>query len=203
MAAVSSSAEDDPAKADTSAGTGIWSVRGYYLTTSFVEKTFDVTLNGTAEVNIEATDIYRINRIRPLTMGTGKKAAGNIDIKARAAGTTIYTRIATGFTKGRQLIYTVPAGKVLFIVKVTGSIGGTAADKYGRFVLRSTYDNVSDALHPWMTAYVESGQSSGFMPLDLPGPLYFPEGSDIAMSCKTLDDNCYVTGSIRGWLESV
>ena len=148
MAVISSSAEDDPAKADTSAGTGIWSVRVYYLDTSFVEHTVDVALNGTAEVNIDAIDIYRVNRIRPLTMGTGLKAAGNIDIKGRNPVSTIFSRIATGFTKGRQLIQTVPYGKTLYLYRVSGSIGGTTAPKYGRFVLKSTWDDISHTRMP-------------------------------------------------------
>jgi hypothetical protein len=201
MHVVSSSAEDDPAKADTSAGTGIHKIRIYYLTSTFVEKTEDCFLNGTGEVNTTATDIYRINKVRPLVVGTGLKAAGNIDVYNMTTHGTIYTRIATGFTKGRQLVYTVPKGKSLYITQLSGSCGGTTAPKYGKFVLRSTWDSVSGARNAWMTAYVEQGISSGTFIRDLPCPIKFPEGSDVIMSCKTLDDNCYVTASIRGWLE--
>jgi hypothetical protein len=202
MHVVSSSVEDDPAKADTSAGTGIHSIRIYYLDSTFVEKTTDVTLNGTGEVDTTATDIFRINRVRPLIVGTGKKAAGNIDIYNMASHGTIYSRIATGFTKGRQLIYTVPTGKVLFLYKVSGSIGGTSAPKYGRFTLRSTYDDISGSRNAWLTAYMETGQNSGYWMMPMAGPLKFIAGSDLVMSVKTLDDNCYVTCAWRGWLET-
>jgi len=201
MEAISSSAEDDPAKADTNPGTGIHSIRIYYLNTDFVEKTTDVMLNGTAAVATTATDIYRINRIRPLIVGTGLKAAGNIDVR-NLADTPIYSRIATGFTKGRQLVYTVPQAKTLLINQFTGSIGGTTAPKYGRFTIRSTWDDISMTRNSWMTAYGESGQSSGFFSLFYSCPIKFPSGSDIIVSCKTLDDNCYVTASLRGWQES-
>lgn len=203
LVAVSSSVEDDPDKGGSVAGTGIWSVRVYYLDDDFVSRTVDVTLNGTTEVALSVANVYRINKIRPLTMGTGLKAAGNIDIKLPAPGSTIYSRIAAGFTKGRQLVYTVPAGRVFYLNYFIGSIGGTTAPKYGKFVLRSTYDSVSGNQNAWMTAYIERGASSGNTgDPHLPGPLKFPEGSDIVMSCKTLDDNCYVTGAIRGWLEN-
>lgn len=202
MHVISSSAEDDPAKADTSAGTGIHQIRIYYLDASFVEKTEDVTLNGTGEVNTTATDIFRINRVRPLVVGTGLKAAGNIDIYNMTTHGLIYSRIATGFTKGRQLIYTVPVGKNLFVKRLSGSIGGTTAPKYGRFTLRSTYDNISGNRNAWMTAYAETGQSSGFFSLEFDGSIKFIAGSDVIVSCKTLDDNCYVTASLRGWLET-
>jgi len=200
MEVVSSSAEDDPVKADLSAGTGIHSIRIYYLDTLFAEKTTDVTLNGTAVVLTTATDIYRINRVRPLIVGSGLKAAGNIDIR-NTSDTPIYSRIAAGFTKGRQLIYTVPAGKTLYINKFTGSIGGTTAPKYGRFTIKSTWDDISLTRNAWMTAYGESGQSSGFFAVEYLCPIKFPAGSDIVVSCKTLDDNCYVTASLRGWQE--
>jgi len=201
MEVVSSSAEDDPVKADTNPGTGIHSIRIYYLDDAFTEKTEDVTLNGTGVVTTTATDIYRINRLRPLTVGTGLKAAGNIDVR-NTADTPIYSRIATGFTKGRQIVYTVPVGKVLYLVSIAGSCGGTTAPKYGKFTLKSTYDNVGLNRNAWLTAYAEVGVSSGFFNKDFPVPIKFPAGSDIIMSVKTLDDNCYVTGSIRGWLES-
>jgi len=200
MEVVSSSAEDDPIKADTNPGIGIHSIRIYYLNTDFVEKTTDVTLNGTGVVNTTATDIYRINRVRPLIVGTGLKTAGNIDIR-NTADTPIYSRIAIGFTKGRQLIYTVPQAKTLYINQFTGSIGGTTAPKYGRFIIRSTWDDISLIRNAWMTAYGESGQSSGFFSIKYSCPIKFPSGSDIVVSCKTLDDNCYVTASLRGWQE--
>jgi len=201
MEVVSSSVEDDPVKADTNPGSGIHSVRIYYLDVNFVEKTTDVTLNGTGVVTTTATDIYRINRIRPLIVGSGLKAAGNIDVR-NTADTPIYSRIATGFTKGRQLVYTVPQAKVLFINQFTGSVGGTTAPKYGRFTIRSTWDDISLTRNAWMTAYGESGQSSGFFSIQYLCPIKFPAGSDIIVSCKTLDDNCYVTASLRGWQES-
>lgn len=198
----SSSAEDDPAKADTSAGTGIWSVRLYYLTTAFAEKTVDVTLNGTSSVATTVGDIYRINRIRPLTMGTALKAVGNIDAHSTAGATPIYSRIAAGFTKGRQLVYTVPAGKTLYITDFTGSIGGATAPKYGRFTLRSTWDNIGLTRNAWFTAYAECGANSGTFVREFLCPIKIGEKSDVIVSCKTVDNDCYVTAAIRGWLET-
>jgi hypothetical protein len=201
MEVISSSVEDDPDKGGSVAGTGIHKVRIYYLDDEFTEKTEDIFLNGTTAVPTVATDIFRINRIRPLVVGTGLKAAGNIDVR-HLSDAPIYSRIATGFTKGRQLIYTVPTGKVLYLYKISGSIGGATAPKYGRFTLRSTYDDISGSRNAWMTAYMETGQSSGFWAMPMEGPLKFIAGSDLVMSAKTLDDNCYVTGAWRGWLET-
>jgi hypothetical protein len=200
MEVVSSSVEDDADKAI--AGTGIHSVRIYYLDDTFTEKTEDVSLDGTTVVATTATDIYRINRIRPLTVGTGLKAAGNIDVR-HIDNSPIYTRMAAGYTKGRQLVYTVPKGKALFLFRLSGSIGGTDAIKYAKFTLRSTYDSVSGNRNSWMTAYAETGTYGNFFTLPFDGPLYFPEGSDIIISVKSLHDNSFVTTSIRGWLESV
>jgi hypothetical protein len=199
MEVVSSSVEDDADKAI--AGTGVHSIRIYYLTDDFTEKTEDLNLDGTTVVPTIATDIFRINRIRPLTVGTGLKAAGNIDVR-HLDNSPIYTRIAAGFTKGRQLIYTVPKGKVLYITRFSGSIGGTDAVKYARFTLRSTWDNVAEARNAWMTVYAETGTYGGFFTLPLDAPMRFPAGSDIVVSAKSLHDNCYVTASLRGWLEA-
>lgn len=200
MEVISSSAEDDPDKGGAVAGTGVHKVRIYYLDSTFTEKTEDIFVNGTAAVATVATDIYRINRIRPLVVGTGLKAAGNIDVR-NLADTPIYTRMPVGLTKARQLIYTVPKNKTLYITRMNGSIGGTTSPKFGRFIIRSTYDDVTLTRNAWFTAYAEIGASSQFFSLPFDTPLSFPAGSDILVSCKTLDDNCYVTASLRGWIE--
>jgi hypothetical protein len=199
MEVVSSSVEDDADK--VAAGTGVHSIRIYYLDDTFTEKTEDVSMDGTTVVATTATDIYRINRIRPLTIGTGLKAAGNIDVR-HVDNSPIYTRIAVGFTKGRQLVYTVPKSKELYITRLSGSIGGTDAVKYARFTLRSTWDNISAARNAWMTVYAETGTYGGFFSLPFDAPMKFPAGSDIIVSAKSLHDNCYITASLRGWLET-
>ena len=55
MEVVSSSADD------VSTSTGAWTVKIWYLDSSYNEKTETVTLNGTTAVPTKATDIYRIN----------------------------------------------------------------------------------------------------------------------------------------------
>jgi len=139
MTIVSSSVEDDPAKADTSAGTGAWTVTVYYLTTGFVEKSVTVSMNGTAAVQI-ATDMYRVNNARIATCGTANAAVGNITI---ASGGVTYGYISATKTRMRQCVWTVPINKTLFVTDIYFSCAGQSAGKNVRFTFRANYDDKS------------------------------------------------------------
>ena len=100
MQVVSSSANDDGAPL----GTGVQTVRIYYLDAAYVSKTTTVTLNGVAAVNTTATDIFRVQGFRVATAGSGGKAAGNILLQAVGGGVT-YSQIATGYTRAQHHLY--------------------------------------------------------------------------------------------------
>ena len=198
MDVVSSSAKDT-----ATTGTGAWTIRIYYLNASFVGKSIDVTLAGLTPVATSTSDIYRINRVRVLTAGTGLKAAGNIDVKATAPTATVYARVGTGQTMTRQCIHTVQASRVVYVTQMTVSIGGTTAPKFGRFILRSNYDFQSAVLRGVFYPFAEIGVNSMGMEENFQVPLKFPAGADIIVSCKTVDNDCNTTATLRGWQETV
>jgi hypothetical protein len=141
MDVVSSSAND------TSAGTGVRTITIYYLDGSGVEHTETVTLNGVTPVATVATNIFRINYFRPATVGSGNVAAGNISLTTHGGGNT-YMYITAGFTRPRQMCYTVPAGKTLYITTVIVSGVNTSAGHWCRFTARATYDDKAGTVLP-------------------------------------------------------
>ena len=198
MEITSDSADDD------SDGTGARTVKIVYLTSSFVEKTETVTLNGTGVVTTVATDIYRVNHFRVLTAGTGGKAAGNIDIR-HIDNTPIYSRIAVGQTRARNAAYTVPYKKVLYISQLTYSSGAAAAGHYAKFTLRATCDDTLGTVSAIQYPFSEITVQDSPLTITYVTPMAFPAGTDMRVSCISdgATANVIATYQGRGWLESI
>jgi hypothetical protein len=188
---------------DTSpSGAGVHKVRIWYLNTAFDEKVETVSLNGTTEVKTSANDIYRVNAFRALEAGSGGKAAGNISL-TDVSGIIYYSQIATGQTRARSSIYTVPAGKTLYITELTYSVGHASGNRYARFTLRATYDEVVGAISSLFYPYHEIGLQDGAIDINLNTPLRFPAGTDVKVSVISDSGtaNAICTAAFRGWLE--
>lgn len=190
--------------ADAAAGTGALTVKIWYLTSAFVEKTEVVTLTGTVAVPTVATDIYRINAFRVLTAGAGGSAVGTIDIRHITLG-TIFSRIAIGNTRARNSIYTVPVDKTLYITQISCSVGNSAGGRYARFTLRATYDDQAQATSSLLYPYYEIGIQDSAYNMHLDFPIKFPTGTDLKMSVigDATNADAICTCAYRGWLEAV
>ena len=198
MEVVSSSTDDD------STGTGAQTVYLEYLTNTFAQKTEIITLDGTTPVATTATDIYRVNRLRVKTAGTGNKAAGAIDIRNIVTPTTIYSRIPAGFTVARNSIYTVPVGYALFLTQLTYSCGNSQGGRFCRFSMRANYLEQTQTLtgsifHP----FSEIGVQDGPFTITYDVPMKFPAGCDIRVVAQGDATNADALCSVqyRGWLE--
>lgn len=189
---------------DTSAGTGVRTIRIWYLKSDYSEATTDVILNGTTPVATSVSDIFRVNNVRVLTTGTGYKAAGNIDVR-HLSDTPIYSRINTGNTRARSSIFTVPLNKTYFIDEIKVScIKGTTTGNVATFTLRATYDNLTSTLLTaglFFTPYWESGIQDGTFGDPLKNPLKFIAGTDIKMSVTAGQASTQITSNYIGWLE--
>jgi hypothetical protein len=202
MELLSSSVEDDPTKADTSAGTGVWSVRVSYLDNTYAEQTEVVALNGTGVVTTVATNILRVNALRAVTVGSTYKAVGTITIR-NLADTPIYRQIGVGYTRGREAIYTVPLGKTLYITSVAVSSGYSTVGKNVRWTARANLDDVGGTILPvnfFMPYFEIQTQDSTFI-REFELPMKIPATVDIKMSAISDSANSVCTVAIRGWLE--
>ena len=100
--------------ADTSAGTGVRTIRVYGLQAwSSKETSEDITLNGVA--NVPTVNSYVIiHRMEALTVGAGDTNAGNITATAQTDG-TVTAQITIGFGQTLMAIYGVPNTQNLYL----------------------------------------------------------------------------------------
>jgi len=128
---------------DRSAYTGAQAVRIQYLDGAYVEKFEIVILNGTTIVPTVNLDLFRINSFVVVATGTGLKSVGNITIR-NLADTPTYSYISAGYTRARNIIYTVPAGKTLFVTSATfGYAYAQNSTHYCRLYTRANVDPIT------------------------------------------------------------
>lgn len=103
---------------DTSTGTGALHVLVDYLDANYAEGSEIVTMAGHTGVATTAS-ILRVNGLRVLDVGTVGEASGNIYLGDGAVSAhkpaNVYGMIASGDGVSRQAVYTVPAGKTLYV----------------------------------------------------------------------------------------
>jgi hypothetical protein len=119
--------------------TGVRTATIYYLDDDFLEYTVTVTLNGDTPVKI-ASNIFRVQNARLVTTGSANNCVGNLSIKN---STSTYGYISAGRTRMRQCLWTVPAGKTLYVLEIAFSAGKQAASQYARFTTKANYDDKS------------------------------------------------------------
>jgi hypothetical protein len=116
---------------DTSAGTGMQTIRIYGLktSTSTDEETEDITLAGIGGATSVNT-WYRIYTAEGLTYGSGGTNAGNITINHTTTTANVFIDIAVGRGVSTIAAYTVPAGKTAYLQNIyiiMGRANGSAA----------------------------------------------------------------------------
>lgn len=188
---------------DASAKTGAQVIEFDYLTTAFAEKSEIVVLNGTTVVDTVNTDCYRVNAFRVIAAGSGAKPVGNLTIRIDGGGAT-KSYIIAGFTRARNIIYTVPAGKVLFVTQFSAAYAttGNANKEYGRLYTRAnlapgTQFSSGNIFYPFTEILTQN--STVIVHIECPTKL--PAGTDIKVSgiaSATGVASCV----LRGWLEN-
>jgi hypothetical protein len=189
---------------DTAAGTGIQQVRLSYLDTSYVARTETITMAGAVAVPTVAANIIRINAIRAARVGGNYVAAGNIDVRTLGGGGSIYSRIMTGQTRGRNSTYTVPSGLVLYVTSIVFSCGSSAGGKTVLFTTRATYNDNPPALlgpnffMPFHEIQLRDSATSYFY-RQLEIPTRLPATVDIRVSAAADGNDVIATCVLRGY----
>lgn len=184
-------------------GTGAQVCRAKGLDGDYAEIAEFFVMNGASAVASTRTDFFRINSWRVIAAGSGKAAAGTIDIR-HLSDTPIYSRMVLGDTRARNIFYTVPAGKTLYVTSVTLSSGAAVAGRSTRMVTRATYDPSLNCALPVMGLFQPFTeviiQDSAFSrTLEIPTKL--PEKTDLKVSVISPDGATYAEAALRGWLE--
>ena len=192
------------ASGDSATQTGAIKINIDYLDNTFTQGTEELTLAGNTTVTTTAINIYRINRAYVTSAGTTGAAAGAIRI-SNANGSNRYAQIDSGNTMTRQLVYTVPLGKSLYItsVKFSGGVGGNAIkNEYLIFTTKAKVNPGTGLASTIFYPYNEIGLMNMAHELPLEIPTKIPATADLKISVigdYAGDATC--TAAIRGWIE--
>jgi hypothetical protein len=202
MDLVSSDNNDGKTGAPTS--TGARTVKIYGLLSDYSSASETITLDGTTPVTTTNTYL-RINNMRVMTAGTGGVPIGNLTLSETGGTTYRYGYIRAGFTRQRQMIYTVPLGKTLYVTDYMISGTNASAGHWCRFTLRSNYDEKSDTVlaTTLFMPHFEVQVVDQVVTHQFALPIKFKATSYIRM--QVLSDagaaNEICSAALRGWLE--
>jgi hypothetical protein len=189
---------------DKSAKTGAHAVHVNYLDGNYVEKSEIVILNGTTVVPTVNTDLYRIQSFRVIATGTDNKCKGGISIR-NLADTPVYSYITAGYTRARNIMCAVPAGKNLFVIVIAASYAttGNPNKEYARIYTRANIDpttkfNTGSLFYPFTDVVMQNATSV----IELNCPTKLPPKTDIKLS-GTASAAGIATVSLRGWMEPI
>lgn len=186
---------------DKSAYTGAHAVKIEYLDGSYAQKSEIGILNGTTVIPTVNLDLFRINSFRIIATGTGSKPVGNLTLR-NLADTPVYSYITAGFTRARNIMYTVPAGKTLYVTSGTfGYAYSHNSTHYARIYTRaniepSTGFNTGSLFFP----FSEFICSNNDVVREFECPTKLPAKTDLKVS--VLADYAGIAQcTLRGWLE--
>jgi len=192
MSIVSTSAND------SAAGTGIRTIELHYLDVNLIEHVVTITLNGLTPVLTAATDIYFINEMHVMTVGSNLKAAGDIIISN--SGIT-YAEILTNKLLMTSSARMVPKGKRGFIAGAVAGSSSANADSRVTIRLVSSSYNGNIFVNPFLLLPLGSVDlQDGSVTFSFPVPPSFGEGIVFGLTAS-VDKSCRVGGSIYGWFE--
>jgi hypothetical protein len=155
----------------------IVTVQGLDTNWDYVEE--DITITGADQVG--STLFRRVNRA--FVTDTGSVNEDDIDIEAGGPGGTIVARITEGQGQTLMGVYTVPAGKTGYLLKINTSAEDNK-DASGFLYVRDTGAIPFRVKHTW-----EFSGAAGPYEYDFAVPLKITEKSDIDVRVTTRDKN--------------
>ena len=179
--------------ADTSAGTGARTVTVQGLDENYVFQSVDVALYGTTEVQVgDANGWLRVFRAFVLTAGSAGTAAGTLHVQTTGGG-TVYANLSNG-NQTQMALYTVPAGKTLFLDDINFTAAISQANNYAvvSFSARE-FGGI------FRKKYVNTLQSNQLI-AKFEYPLRFPEKTDMECRAFCSNNNNLIGASFQGVL---
>ena len=187
---------------DESATAGSHACEIQYLDGNYAEKKEIFILVGTTITTTVNTDIFRINGFRVIASGVNKIPTGNLTLR-NTADTPVYGYITLGFTRARNICYTVPTGKSLYVTDVNGGYAttGNANKEYGRITTRANIDPTTRFMTDGIFyPFTDSLSQNTTINTQLQCPTKLPAKTDIKMSIIASSSGVAVC-TLRGWLE--
>jgi hypothetical protein len=171
---------------DTSAGTGARTIqiKGLKTSTSSVEETENITLNGTTAVTSIST-WWRINRVKVLTAGTGDQNAGNVTVRSTTTTANVFAVMPLGFNQSTIGAYTVPFDKTMIIKRVRVTITRSNGSA-GSATISLRIRPIGGVFNAARVFELQTGGSTSFESL---GGLIAESGSDVKYRIDNVSDN--------------
>lgn len=192
---VSSSTDDDVA------GIGVQKVKVTYLNADYSEASEILDMDGQTQVPLTDTTILRVNSIRATQVGTNLMSVGTINCRTVVGG-NIVRSIATGFTRGRGLTYTVPLGKTLYLTSIAVSSGYTTAGKVVRWIGRAKVDDSAPTVKiDFFQPFFEVITQDASFHRNFEMPVKIPATADLKVSATSNGAGSFCSCSLRGWME--
>lgn len=195
---------------DASAAKGAMAVKIDYLDASYAQKTELIILNTNNQVASVNTDFFRINSFRVIAVGTKSTptyaAIGNLAIRKATVASPFYSYITAGYTRARNIVYTVPLGKTLFVTQWTAGASTPNDTKVQscRIMTRANVEPATGFMGQGniFYGYTEFLVSNGIEHIDFSIPTKLSAKTDIKVSAIGLTGfSGPVTTALRGWLE--
>jgi len=187
---------------DASAHAGAQAVEIGFLDGSYVEQSEIVILNGTAVIPTVKLTMFRINSFRVIAAGANKIPTGALTLR-HLGNTPVYSYITAGFNRARNAMYTVPAGKTLYVTDLNVGYGMTGKSElqYARVTSRANVDPTTKfytggVFYPFTDVLSSIGNVNTVLSV----PTKLPEKTDIKMSVITSNTGVIAT-TLRGWIE--
>ena len=180
---------------DTSAGTGARTIRVFYLDSDYKMFDangnylyFDVTLNGTSQVNTGVTGT-RIWRAYVLTAGSGTSNLGTITCRWATTTANIFfvmpanTAGAPAYGQTEVACFTIPAGYTGYLRSYRASMADNTANS-AQIAFWTREPGMAVRLQRPFTI-----STSYHFNVDLYGALSFPEKTDLSLRCTSVQNN--------------
>lgn len=182
---------------DTSAGTGVRTIRIEYLNFAN-ELTFEnVTLDGTTPVLTVATDITDIVDMYSTSTGSNGISVGNIDITDVAGPAVIYNRIALGGNKSMSTLRHLLPTSTFYITSLTIS-----GDTKGTDVMLRSDSNDSGDVFPGIWLFqVPITMSDAPTTVKFDPALIIPPTARLKVSARATAAGNTVSVFINGWVK--
>ena len=187
---------------DASGGTGANTVVLTGLDSNYDEISETITMTGLT-VATTSNSFLRVNGCYVATAGSLGSAAGTITFKNSTGtpDTITYSSISSGLTACRQLIYTVPSGKTLYLTSmVIGSGDGGNSLKLNAVIFTPKFRLFGSSVFiPQGELFAINGETVRV----LEAPAKIPEKTDVKMSVQGDYASASTTciGAVRGWIE--
>jgi len=180
---------------DDTSGTGIRSVKITGLDSLFAEQNETIILQGSDSV-LTTNKYVRVFSVVAMTAGSGGVAAGAITITSSHAGAdTSLLLIVTGESSAQSAIYTVPAGKTLYVVEFHAS----SATGILQTITILSRDRITDeSYRPFVEKLAGQIWLSAFH-LPCPLPLVFEAYTDVEI--RGIGNTGNIVAGLSGWIE--